>query len=144
MSIEIVRSKVQDILTEHVGTIRLGREGVFILERDSAVVFVRVKPLSEKDCVVKIYSPMLRDVSLTSEVFRWVAIEGQQRWFAHARVNVSDDDPEKGEIGWEYDLLGNTIDPDELMRAVAAVALGADKYDDELRDRFGGRRWIDD
>lgn len=143
MSVEAVRAKVQEILTDIMGTIQIGRDGTILLENDSAAIFVRVSDWGDGDTIVKVFSPMLSDVRLTPEVFRWVAVEGQERYFAHARVMVSDADPSMGMIGWEYDLLGNTLDPDELMHVVKSVGIFADQYDDELKSRFGGKRWTD-
>lgn len=48
------------------------------------------------------------------------------------------------QIRLEYDLLGDYLQPEELMNAVAAVARLADDHDDLLRDELGsGRRASD-
>jgi hypothetical protein len=143
MSLESVRSKVQQILTEELGSVRIGRDGTVMLENESAAIFIDVIDWGDGDTIVKVISPMLSDVRLTPEVFRWVAVEGQQLWFGHARVSLSDGDTSVGTIGFEWDLLGNTLDPDELMAAVRSVAIGANKLDDELQAKFGGKRWAD-
>lgn len=51
---------------------------------------------------------------------------------------------EGGRIRLEYDLLGNWLQAEELMNAVASVAQIADDHDDLLRDELGsGRRAAD-
>jgi hypothetical protein len=46
-------------------------------------------------------------------------------------------------IFFEYSLLGNYLDKEELLNAVAAVALISDELDDEAINLFGGKRFID-
>jgi hypothetical protein len=43
-------------------------------------------------------------------------------------------------IAVEYDLLGDHLQEDELMTAIAALARVADREDDLLKDVFGGLR----
>ena len=143
MSVEEVKEKVRRILTDHFGSVRVNRDGVVFFENESAIGIVEVVDWGDGDTIVKVQSPLLRDVDLTPEVFRWVAVEGQQKWFAHARVSVDADNPRKGAILWEYDILGNALDPEELMHCVGAVMAVANEIDDDLQKRFGGRKGSD-
>ena len=45
-----------------------------------------------------------------------------------------------GSITLEYDLLGDYLQPEELINAVTAVAQMADDHDDLLREELGGGR----
>lgn len=141
MARDQVAAKVQRMLTDFVGSVRVDQEGNFRLKFDSAHIFVGVNEWRDDRTLVKVWSPVLRDVTLTPDVFRWVATEGQYRFFAHAKVLENDNGV--GTIIWEHDLLGDYIDTEELRLAVASVALGADELDDELQAKFGGRRGID-
>ena len=47
-------------------------------------------------------------------------------------------------IAVEYALLGDHLQEDELMTALAALARKADHYDDELRRILGGKRAFED
>lgn len=143
MSVDDVRDKVRRILTDEYGSVRIDRAGIVLLEHESAIGYVDVIDWGDGDTIVKIYSPLLSDVDLTPDVFRWVAVEGQGRWFAHARVLVDSDNPQKGTIAWEYDILGNALDPEELIHCVNAVMAGANTIDDELQQRFGGSKGAD-
>ena len=44
----------------------------------------------------------------------------------------------------ECTLLGDFLDPDERNAVVGARAVLGDREDDELQERFGGKRFIDD
>jgi hypothetical protein len=142
MSVSTVVSKVQRILLDEFGSADMVDDGVFRLRNDSAVGFVRVREWHDS-VIVKIWSPILRDVILTPELFEWVATEGQDRFFSHARVIRDDSDDSMGMIVWENDLLGDFIDPAELRGVVISVMVGANALDDELQDRFGGVKAID-
>jgi hypothetical protein len=43
----------------------------------------------------------------------------------------------------QYSLLGNFLDPEELLNALRAVVLMADILDDEVTKEFGGRKYSD-
>lgn len=143
MSVEEVRSKVQRILMGEFGSVRTLANDDFVLENESAVGFVRVIDWGDGDTIVKVYSPMLSDVTISPALYEWVATEGQQRWFAHARVFPDQENPKVGLLAWEYDLLGNFLDADELLHCVGQVMVGANNLDDELQKQFGGRRGKD-
>jgi hypothetical protein len=49
----------------------------------------------------------------------------------------------KAFIHFRHTLLGDFLDPDELMVALSAVAQSSNDLDDVIRDRFGGERWTD-
>lgn len=140
-NVAAVSQKVQRILTDMLGSVQVRKSGTFYMTNDSAAIFVEAREWGD-ETIVKIFSPMLRNVRPTDEVFRWIATEGQSYWFAHARAYVRDDG--LCDIIMEQDLLGDTLDPEELRTAVSAVAINANDLDDELQSRFGGIRWTDD
>jgi hypothetical protein len=53
------------------------------------------------------------------------------------------DDGRTGILGFEHAILGDHLDAPELHQAVAAVGFTADRLDDELQARFGGKRLAD-
>jgi hypothetical protein len=141
MAVEQVQIKVQRILTEELGLVRLGSDGAIILENDSATGFVRVLEWGDDQTIVKVSSTVLWDVPLVPDLFQWVATEGQLRWFAHYRVLPGEDGT--GELVLEHDLLGEFLDPAELIETVISVMMGADEMDEDLQSRFGGMRSAD-
>lgn len=141
-AVAVTQQRVQRILSDFLGSVRVLPDGGIIIQNESAGIVVQVQEFMEHT-VVKVFSPMLREVPLTDDLCRWVAIQGQDRWFSHARLFPSEDG-RTCEVILEQDLLGDTIDPDELKVAVTSVAVGANDLDDELQQRFGGLRWIDE
>lgn len=51
--------------------------------------------------------------------------------------------PDGGIVSLEYDLLGNHLQENELMTALAALARFADYHDDALQSEYGGSRSFD-
>ena len=49
-------------------------------------------------------------------------------------------DPANALVVFEYTLAGDNLDPGELKNALFMVATTADKKDDELQAKFGGKR----
>jgi hypothetical protein len=47
------------------------------------------------------------------------------------------------QVLFEVCLPGDTIDPGEFKQALIAVATTADDLDDELKTKFGGKRYED-
>jgi hypothetical protein len=43
----------------------------------------------------------------------------------------------------KYSILGDYLDPEELLNAVRAVILMANLLDEEITEEFGGTRFID-
>lgn len=65
-------------------------------------------------------------LNVKSRFVRWV-------YYKHLRT-----------IAVEYALLGDHLQEDELMTALAALARKADHYDDELQGLLGGKRAFED
>jgi hypothetical protein len=74
-------------------------------------------------------------------LYKWVATSGQERFFAHVRIIEGDSNQVM--IILEHDLLGDYLDPDELMNVVLSVMVTADEWDDELQKMFGGEKAAD-
>jgi hypothetical protein len=142
MSVDEVTAKVQRILTEEFGTVRIDRDGDFGVQNESAVAFVSVKPWGDDEVVVHVTAYMLNDVPLTPEVFEWVATEGSY-FFGHVHV-LRTEGESTGTLVFTHTLLGDFLDKPELLHAVNSVAILANNLDDELQSRFGGRKFIEE
>ena len=114
-------------------------DGDFVVEFNSATAFVRVFELSSGVVLVRVFSVVLRKVPLTAALYRWVATEGQDYFFGHIQVQENDD--AFGALIFEHHLLGDYLDLDELAFALNCIGLHADELDDELKQRFGGKRF---
>ena len=91
--------------------------------------------------IVCLAAPILFKVPFTEELCRWVATEGD---YLIGRVKVHlDDSGSVGTIALEHAILGDHLDAEELVWAVSAIGLTADRLDDELQALFGGQRSLD-
>ena len=140
MGVEEVRSKVQRILTERFGSVRVDQDGDFGIQNESAVAFVRVNEWGE-ETVVHVTAYVLMDVPLSPELYEWVATEGSY-FFGHVRIN-REDGAATGTLVFNQTLLGDFLDKAELINALDSVAIIANQLDDELQGRFGGQKFIE-
>ena len=146
-TVEDTTSKVQRILVDAFNDVRLRKSGGFLLEVGSTAAFVEIQawtPDKEGNprSLVYIWAPLGRDVKPTEELYHWAAVEGQQ--FRLGTVTVIDD-KDKGTCFLQFDhtILGDYMDPAELVTAVGAVMYTADDLDEIVHDRFGGKRYTD-
>lgn len=138
--VDDVKKKVQRILTDDFGTIQIDRDGDFVVKFESAVTFVRLYELEkgdEVDVVVQAMCPLVIKVPLTNELYKWVATDGQGFTFGGCRLRP-DDNGKTGSVEFDYSIVGNDLDPNELRSLVYRVAITANNLDNKLRDRFGG------
>jgi hypothetical protein len=97
----------------------------------------------EPRTLVLVSAPLLTSVPATPELFEWVARHGGSRWFGH--VEVHEDDENSGHVNllFSHTLLGDLIDQPELEVTMWGVLQAANEWDDELQEKFGGKRWTD-
>jgi hypothetical protein len=136
-----VRNKVQRILAEDLGSVKVDKDGDFVVVHESAVTFVQVYSRNESDpeadIVINAFCPLIIDVPLTSALYEWVATEGQEFYFGSCRV-VKDDNGKTGRVLYKYSIVGNDLDPNELFTLVYTVAMTANQLDNDLQKQFGG------
>mgnify|MGYP003586390648 CR=1 FL=1 len=133
-----VYDKVRDLLTSRELDLTVSEDG-FQIRWDSAAVNVDIVE-QEGRTLVQCYSPVLRDLAPSADLFEYVATEGQDYYFGsmHYVPDVSG-----GLLVLEHTLLGDFLDPDELDNVVDSLVIVANRLDDELQERFGGKRFVD-
>lgn len=137
-TVDEVRNKVQRTLTQH-GRVEIDRDGDFILRQDSAVMWVSAREgFGDIDTLVTFTCPLIKNVRLTNDLFRWVATEGQNFWIGRSHVIPDKDSPDTGSVWFEYAIVGDDLDESELMQGVLSVLLTSNDLDNMLRDKFGG------
>ncbi|MEO8140118.1 MAG: hypothetical protein ABI742_10745 [Gemmatimonadota bacterium] len=92
--------------------------------------------------LVLLSSLILKGVTPSPALFEWVARQGGSRWFGHVEV-YEDSAPGTVYLLMSHTLLGDYLDEKELESAMWAVLSAADAWDDELQQKFGGKRWVD-
>ena len=143
------QAKVLKMLTEGVGVqVTVKKEGLLqvgFADTSTAVFF----EFSEQEfdgkaptqAFVHITSPILREVPESDELYKWVAIIG-----TGYRIGCVEAFPEENQtvfLRYKYVLLADFLDEDELSTAMWCVLHTANRLDDELKEKFGGKRWID-
>ena len=141
MSVAEVKEKGQRQLAREFGSISVDRDGDYWVTAGSARVYVSVKEWGERT-FVEVFSQTNFGLTSSPELFEWVAKHSAEYRFGHVALVELDDGAAR--IDFRHHLLGDFLDPDELVVAVRAVGLTADEIDDEIKERFGGRLFHDD
>ncbi len=137
-----LRDKVQRHLTDEFGSVSVNSDGVFRINAESTAAFISCSDWGDDgETVVRIYSPVLFDFDLTPEVFEYVARENDYTFGSLGLLTGEDDTSPI--LEFRHTLLGNFLDPQELINATVMVGATANRLDDELRARFGGKRFAD-
>lgn len=128
-----VQKHIEDILASSGIPFSL-EDGKVRVERGSSAVFVSALPWKERYVMIELLSPMLHEVPLSDELLRRLNELNESLYFgklywAH------------GDVWLAHYLLGNHVDTEELLAAVGLMTLVADHRDDDLHERFGGRRY---
>src|SRR5215470_15475099 len=109
----------------------------FVLEEGSALVYVRTFPVGEDRAAVEVFSYVLIDVQVTERLMRFLLAYNLRLVIGAFGLIVHDDG--KGEVLLTRTLLADSLDPAELYSTVSAIARIADKLDDEMVAKFGGK-----
>lgn len=142
-----LRDKVQRALSEHVGSLSVGPEGVFSFRNESTRVFVRCweEPLlgEEPRTLVNIMAPVVMNVPSSAALHEHLVLNSGDWFFGHLSTATA---PDGGGLNVfvTHTLLGDYLDAEELRTAAIVVALAANRVDDEIQSKFGGTRFHED
>jgi hypothetical protein len=149
-TVEQTMMKVQRIMTGPMGLrVMVDGDGFRITFDDaSSQLLIRIREWGKDDdgeprTVVLITAPILREVSPNPELFEWVAKKGGSRWFGHVEVH-GDEESDNVSLIFSHTLLGDFLDQPELEAAMWGILSAADALDDELKEKFGGKRSTDE
>lgn len=149
-SVEQTMMKVQRIMTGPMGLKVMVDGDGFRVTFSEASSFLQVRVFEwgkddegEPRTVVLVTAPILREVPPTPELFEWVARKGGSRWFGHVEVHDIEGS-DNVNLLFSHTLLGDFLDHAELETVMWGVLSMADKTDDELQEKFGGKRGTDD
>jgi hypothetical protein len=137
----VVQAKVQQFLTSIYGTATIDSDGDFTVRRGSARGFLRVigpEDNSDRPVFVSIFVPVLRGAIETPELHKWIAYQGND---VYGRYSLSESDDGTVDLMLTHVLLGDYLDEAEVGYAVGWIMQTADEVDEELQQKFGGRRF---
>ena len=145
-SIESIQAKVQRILLAELGEVQVDEDLDFKIPFEDTMCFVTVEEgLGEVEFVVRVEALVLRNVKLTTDVFEWVATEGQEFQIGGTSIWRDTKKPERvGAIMFGYGIAADDLDPSELGLAVGCVGVSANMLSKTLKPRFGGETFFED
>lgn len=142
--------KVQRLLTGPMGLrIQLNGDTIAVQFTDvSTRVNIAVQEWgTNKDgdpaSLVRISCPILWEVNPSPGLYEWIAREGGNFFFGHVTAHEDSTSAGKLFLVMSHTLLGDYLDEEELSSAMWAILGSADKLDDELKGKFGGKRLAD-
>ena len=134
MESEDRRTQLEEQLKEIGVTYDVDRDGDFAVTRGNSITFVR--PLEhDGGTLVRIWAITNVNLTLTDELTRFLLTENASVGFGGFEAD------ESGKVAFSHTLLGgqDVLQRHELEAALAGVASAADRYNDEIKVRFGGK-----
>lgn len=117
--------------------------GIWIGRQESAAVFVIVDVDDEGFGTVTVDSPILQKVRPTADLYQGLLTERQYRSFRW-EVDIDEEDGSAMlRLGVALLVLNNEFAAEQLIPLVQILGNLADEIDDDLRARYGGRRFFE-
>jgi hypothetical protein len=107
---------------------------VFLINRGSALVHVMVNPMGEKEAAITVGAHVVTGAKITPELMAFLLAHN-----ASALIGAFGVHPETGTITCDHSIIGSTCDQVELFASISFVSEVADKYDDVIIEKFGGK-----
>jgi hypothetical protein len=127
---ELIWPYVEKTLYEFLGDrMKVVDEHMVSVQQGSSNVLIRL--LDSDEPRLQVFSLMLQGVKETPELLE--VLNGLTAGLAFAKIFWVDDD-----VVVATELLAESLDRDSLNAAVGVIAGAADRFDDELKARFGG------
>lgn len=138
----VTKERVKQILIEQTGNADEDSDGDIGYRNGSTVAFVRVSSWFDEHTVVFVFSHVANNVPPSPELYEFVA--RRSNTFVMGHLGCTDLDDGTVRVHFGHTLLGDYIDPPELMDALNGVLNSADELDDEIVSRFGGTTFLGD
>ena len=135
-ALAMLRTTVEKYLTESFGGYLKDQNGNYILQAGSARIMVMPLDWYQGQTLVKIMALVSRDAERVDELAKYLIEENLNLIFGKFSY-----EPASRMVFFEHTLLGDFLNRKELEMAVGAIASTADKYDDEIQNRFGGKKF---
>lgn len=133
-----IRELVEGKLAEMVDTYMVDEHGNYILGIATARVFIVPTWIESGSTIIRVFAITNLDVPVTAELTSYLLGKNLEFVFGGFALDV-----DAGAVWFNHNLLGDFAHPDHLEATLAAVAQTADRYDDEIKTRFGGRLYVE-
>ncbi|HEX2195754.1 MAG TPA: YbjN domain-containing protein [Actinomycetota bacterium] len=121
-----------------LGGYLVDNHGNYVLGLQTARTFVVPTWLENGATVVRVFAITNLAVPVTAELTQWLLEKNLEFVFGAFALDV-----ENGAIWFNHNLLGQFAAPEELEATIAAVIETANRFDDEIKTRFGGRLYVE-
>jgi hypothetical protein len=133
------RELVEEQLTKMFERYLVDEQGSYVLGLDTARVFVVPTWLEDEQTVIRIFAITNLDVPVTAELTKYLLAQNLE--FVLGAFAL---DAENGAVWFNHNLLGRFMAAEEFESSLAAVAETAERFDNEIKERFGGRLYVED
>ena len=112
-------------------------DSAFNMTHGSSNIHIIVIPVGQDRSVVRIVSSVITDIEISEDLCRYLLELNSQLTFGGFSLD------EDGDICISHTIVGQTLDKDEIAASVTSICEIADRYDDVIRNNYGGRRSVD-
>ncbi|MDQ3981383.1 MAG: YbjN domain-containing protein [Actinomycetota bacterium] len=133
-----LRGMIETKLAEIAGGYMTDQHGNYVLGMQSARTFIVPTWLENGATVVRVFAITNMAVPVTAELTSWLLAKNLEFVFGAFALDV-----DQGAVWFNHNLLGDFTAPEELEAAIAAVIETANRFDDEIKTRFGGRLYVE-
>ncbi|MFZ9694133.1 MAG: T3SS (YopN, CesT) and YbjN peptide-binding chaperone 1 [Candidatus Nanopelagicales bacterium] len=146
-----IRDKVTRYTTRVFSDVQIDEDGDLAVPLGSTRIYVRVTETTDPEVVayrnehnlykfiVHSYAVVLYGVEPSEEFFKWIAVEGSNYWLGNFKA-VKQQDKDVYNLIFEASIVADELDETELRSVLWAIASTADGDDEELQQKFGGKR----
>lgn len=134
-----IYEKVGQYMKELFGEFAVPREDypAYFLRMGSATVNAGVLPWGKDDAIVNVRSYVVTGIEKTQELLEHLLRENDGMRFGAFGLDKD------GDVVFEHTIVGSACSKEELRASIMAVMSTADKYDDQIVSRWGGKRAAD-
>jgi hypothetical protein len=136
---QVCYDRVNRFLTEALGERYETYEDIpsFSVNVGSAIAHIIILPWDDDKAVINTRAYVVEGANITPELLRFLLTSNDLVPFGGFGLDEDDG------IFFEHNILGVNFDRDELLSSVTAVVRAADTYDDEIVEKYGGKRALD-
>lgn len=110
---------------------------VFMARHGSTIMYVSVGALGDGEAAITVGANVVAGAQITPELMAHLLTYNNGSLFGAFGIN-----PKDGTITFDHSIIGSTCDQKELGTSMAYVSATADRLDDELIAKFGGKSAI--
>jgi hypothetical protein len=135
-ALKTLRATIGKYLKESFGTYLKDQNDNYIIQAGSARIFIIPVDWIKDQTLVRILTVINKNTQITAELTKFLAVENMNLLFGKFSIDLN-----RQTVCYDHTLLGDFLNRKELEVAIRAFAFIADKYDDEIQAKFGGKKY---